>query len=87
MNESKPAPEPTSTTRSPGSRRRSENGLPTPANDSTARSGRRVDDRVVVAEAGREWAAGVEVVGAVRVVGDVAVLVSHLCAKGVDIDE
>src|SRR5207249_2714817 len=39
MKESNPAPEPTSTTRSPGCSRRSENGLPTPANDSTARSG------------------------------------------------
>src|SRR5687767_6028375 len=36
---SKPAPEPTSTTRSPDRSGRSENGLPTPAKDSTARSG------------------------------------------------
>ena len=48
---------------------------------------KRVDDRLVVAEAGREWAAGMEVVGAMWVVGDVAVLVAYLCAKGVDIDE
>src|ERR1044071_920216 len=39
MNESNPPPEPTSTTFSPGSSRPSENGLPTPANDSAARSG------------------------------------------------
>ncbi len=49
--------------------------------------GQRVDDGLVVAEAGGERAAGVEVVGAVRVDGDVAVLVAHLCAQGVDVDE
>ena len=39
MNESNRAPDPTSTTRSPGWSRPRENGLPTPAKDSTARSG------------------------------------------------
>ena len=39
MKESNPPPEPTSTTFSPGASRRSENGFPTPAKDSTARSG------------------------------------------------
>ena len=40
MKESNPAPEPTSTTRSPAASRRREKGLPTPAKDSTAGSGR-----------------------------------------------
>jgi len=39
MKESNPAPEPTSTTFSPSASRRSEKGFPTPAKDSTARSG------------------------------------------------
>jgi hypothetical protein len=39
MKESNPAPEPTSTTLSPGASRRSENGSPTPAKDSMAASG------------------------------------------------
>ena len=38
--ESNPAPEPTSTTLSPGSSALSEKGLATPAKDSTASSGR-----------------------------------------------
>jgi hypothetical protein len=39
MKQSKPAPEPASTTRSPGSSLRKEKGFATPAKDSTASSG------------------------------------------------
>jgi hypothetical protein len=46
-----------------------------------------IGDALVVAEAGGEGSAGVEVMGAIRVEGDVAVLVLYLRPQGVDIDE
>ena len=49
--------------------------------------GERVDGVGLVAEPGGERAAGVEVEGAVRVDRDVAVLVAHLLAQRLGIDE
>jgi len=68
--ESRPAPDPTSTIRSPMGRVRSENGFATPANDSTARSRQRVDDGRVVAELGRQMPPGVELIDRARVNGE-----------------
>jgi hypothetical protein len=83
--ESNPAPEPTSMTRSPGSSRRSEKGLLTPAKDSTARSGSASDHVRVVAKPGREGPAGVEAEGVSGVERDGAVLVADLAADRVAI--
>ena len=81
MKLSNPAPEPTSTTRSPGCEVAQRERVADPGEGLDRPVGQRVDDAGVVAEPGGEGPAGVEVEGWRRVGGDLPVLVAHLASR------